>query len=145
LQEKLIQTQVPELRRQHQQLQTNLEAAQQFSTALRQTSIAVKLPALKDVNLSALVKNLCSDSETLDIHQLLNRDLMELSPLESQLEKVVGLQKHHNTFVASLFELDVNAGVVRLNLRDQIAQERDKRKTQAERLQKNTDVKRREI
>ncbi len=144
-QEKLIQTQVPELRKQHQQLLVNLEAAQQFSLALRQTSIAVDLPALKDSNLTALVKNLCSDSEALDIHQLLNRDLIELSPLESQLEKVVGLQKHHNAFFASLFTQDSNAGVARINLRDQIAQERDKRKTQAERLQKNTEVKRREI
>lgn len=144
-QEKLIQTQVPELRKQHQQLLVNLEAAQQFSLALRQTSIAVDLPALKDSNLTALVKNLCSDSEALDIHQLLNRDLIELSPLEPQLEKVVGLQKHHNAFFASLFTQDSNAGVARINLRDQIAQERDKRKTQAERLQKNTEVKRREI
>lgn len=143
--EKLIQAQVPELRRQHQQLQINCEAAQQFSLALRQTSIAVELPALQDANLIALVKNLCSNSETLDIHQLLNRDLIEVSPLELQLEKVVALQKQHNAFVASLFSPDTNTGVVRINLRDQIAQERDKRKVQAERLQKNTDLKRREI
>lgn len=144
-QEKLIQAQVPELRKQHQQLQANIEAAQQFSLALRQTSIALELPALKDANLTALVKTLCNDAESLDIHQLLNRDLIEVSPLQPQLEKVVELQKHHNAFAASLFAQDSNAGVVRINLRDQIAQERDKRKAQAERLQKNTDVKRREI
>ncbi len=144
-QEKVIQAQVPELRKQHQQLMVNLEAAQQLSLALRQTSVAVELPALKDANLVNLIKELSSDSASLDIHQLLNRDLMEASPLEPQLEKVLGLQKQHNAFVACLFDTEVNAGVMRANLRDQLAQEREKRKAQAERLQKNTEVKRREI
>lgn len=144
-QERLIQAQVPELRKQHQQMVINLEAAQQLSLALRQTSIAVDIPTLKDPNLIDLLKELCSESANLDIHQLLNRDLIEVSPLETQLEKVLGLQKQHNAFVASLFEKEVSTGVVRTNLRDQLAQERDKRKAQSERLQKNTEIKRREI
>lgn len=144
-QEKLIQIQIPELRKQHQQLQTNLEAAQQFAQALRQTSITLELPALKDASLANLVKSLCSETDTLDIHQLLNRDLIEVSPLEPQLAKVIELQKQHNAFVATLFDVDANAAVLRTNLRDQLAQERDKRKAQTERLQKQTDVKRREI
>ena len=143
LQEKQIQQLIPELHKQHQQMQTNLEAAQQFSQALRQTSITVELPALKDSGLAALIKSLCSETESLDIHQLLNRDLIDISPLEPQLKKVVSLQKTHNAFFASLFEVDINAA--RINLRDQLAQERDKRKLQAERLQKQTEIKRREI
>ena len=142
-QEKHIQQQIPELRKQHQQMEINLEAAQQFSQALRQTSIALDLPALKDAGLAGLVKSVCAETESLDIHQLLNRDLIDMSPLEPQLKKVSALQKNHNAFVASLFEVD--AGTARINLRDQLAQERDKRKAQAERLQKQTDVKRREI
>lgn len=144
-QEKQLQTQVPELRKQHQQMQTNLDAAQQFAQALRQTSISIELPALKDSALTSLVKNLCAETESLDIHQLLNRDLIDVSPLEPQLKKIVELQKNHNAFVASLFDTDVTAGAIKINLRDQLAQERDKRKAQTERLQKQTEIKRREI
>ncbi len=142
-QEKQLQALVPELRKQHQQMLVNLDAAQQFSLALRQTSIALEVPALKEAGLSALVKDLCSETELLDIHQLLNRDLIDVSPLEPQLKKVIAIQKNHNAFVAHLFDIDASA--MRANLRDQLAQERDKRKTQAERLQKQTDTKRREI
>lgn len=142
-QEKQLQALVPELRKQDQQMQINLAAAQQFSQALRQTSITVELPALKDAGLAALVKRLCTDTEALDIHQLLNHDLIDVSPLEPHLKKVVAVQKHHNAFFASLFETELNS--TRANLRDQIAQERDKRRAQAERLQKQTEAKRREI
>lgn len=142
-QEKLIQQQIPELRKQHQQLQINLDAAQQFSLALRQTSISIELPVLKDAGLAALVKSVCAETEALDIHQLLNHDLIDVSPLEPQLKKVVALQKNHNAFFASLFETTNNGS--RINLRDQLVQERDKRKAQTERLQKQTEVKRREI
>lgn len=139
-QEKLIQTQVPELRKQHQQLQTNLEAAQQLAQALRQTSISVDLPAFKEGNLTNLIKAICAEDAVQDIHQLLNRDWIQ-SPHNDQLSAVLELQKNHNAFFAGLFEADTG----RIHLRDQLAQERDKRKTQAERLQKAIDSKRREI
>lgn len=144
-QEVRIQTKVADLRTQHQQMLVNLSAAQQFSQVLRQTSITVDVPRLKDAKLTALLKSLCDASEALDIHQLLNRDLIDVSPLGQQLEQVIALQKHHNAFYAALFEQDTHQGTTRSNLRDHIAQERDRRKTQAERLQKNTEAKRREI
>ncbi|WP_049629974.1 ATP-binding protein [Cellvibrio sp. pealriver] len=142
-QETLLQSLVPELRKQHQQMLVNLDAVQQFSDALRQTSIAVEVPLLKDAGLAALVKDVCAETESLDIHQLLNRDLIDVSPLEPQLKKVIAIQKNHNAFIANLFDVDTSA--MRINLRDQLAQERDKRKTQTERLQKQTETKRREI
>jgi energy-coupling factor transporter ATP-binding protein EcfA2 len=142
-QEKHIQAQIPELHKQHQQLQVNVDAAQQFAQALRQTSITLELPALKDASLATLVKKIGSETDALDIHQLLNRDLIEVSPLESQLKKVVELQKNHNAFVSSLFDTD--SGVAPTHLRDQLSQERDKRKASTERLLKQTEVKRREI
>ena len=142
-QETLLQSLVPELRKQHQQMLVNLDAVQQFSDALRQTSIAVEVPLLKDAGLAALVKDVCAETESLDIHQLLNRDLIDVSPLEPQLKKVIAIQKNHNAFIANLFDVDTSA--MRINLRDQLAQERDKRKAQTERLQKQTETKRREI
>lgn len=139
-QEKLIQAQVPELRKQHQQLQINLEAAQQLAQALRQTSISVDLPAFKDGSLANLIKAICAENSVQDIHQLLNRDWIQHSQ-DDQLGSVLELQKNHNAFFASLFEADAG----HTHLRDQLAQERDKRKAQAERLQKAIDSKRREI
>ena len=53
----------------------------------------------------------------LDIHQLLNRDLIEVSPLEPQLAKVLELQKQHNAFVATLFDVDAN-GILNVTAKD---------------------------
>ena len=140
-QEKLIQSQVPELRKQHHQLQTNIAAAQQLQQALKQTSISMDLPALKEASLGNLMKAICTDSPVQDIHQLLNRDWIQAHLLDEHLAASLEVQKHHNAFYASLFE----AAAGRVHLRDQLAQERDKRKAQTERLQKSIDNKRREI
>lgn len=144
-QEKLIQSQAIELLKQDQLLQQNMTAAQQFSNTLRQTSITVEIPALANNNIQSLAKVITHDAERIDIHQLLNRDWIDVSPLATHFEKAVELQKNHNLFVNSLFALE-EAGIEhKLNVRDQIAQERDKRRSTAERLQKQLEVKRREI
>lgn len=144
-QEKYIHNQVPDLLKQDQQLSLNVDAAQQFTQALQKTSLTLEIPALKDSALLQLAKSISANSHGIDIHQLLNRDWIDVSPLEKHLDKTVELQKNHNAFVSSLFAVDSNAGGIRLNLRDQLAQERDKRKAQVERLQKQTELKRREI
>ncbi|ACE84748.1 ATP-binding protein [Cellvibrio japonicus] len=144
-QEKFLQTQIPELRRQHQQAQTNQDAAGQLAQALRQTSISLDVPGLKEAGLSIIAKTLETECTLPDLHQLLNRDWLDNNPLDQHLDAILTLQKHQNHFVASLFQIDSNAGTIRLNLRDQLAQERDKRKQQAERLQKSMEQKRRDI
>jgi len=144
-QEKFIHSQVPELLRQSQQLSINVDAAQQFAQALQKTSLTLEIPALKDSSLLQLAKNIAANSHGIDIHQLLNRDWIDVSPLAQHVDKTLELQKNHNTFVSSLFSVDANTAGLRVNLRDQLAQERDKRKAHVERLQKQTDVKRREI
>ncbi|RYY04042.1 MAG: hypothetical protein EOO53_03875 [Gammaproteobacteria bacterium] len=148
-QEKIIHGNVPELLKQDKQLQTNVEAAQQCVQALRNTSIALEIPALKDGHLNHLAKTLADDSEPIDIHQLLNRDWIDVSPLVQHLDGVIEQQKNHNLFVHSLFALDASSATThqgnKINLRDQLAQERDKRRASAERLQKSIETKRREI
>lgn len=148
-QEKTIHGNVPELLKQDKQLQTNVEAAQQCVQALRNTSIALEIPALKDGHLNQLAKTLAAESEPINIHQLLNRDWIDVSPLAQHLDEVLEQQKNHNLFVHSLFALEASSAAThqgnKINLRDQLAQERDKRRASAERLQKSIEAKRREI
>ena len=148
-QEKIIHDHVPELLKQDKQLQTNIEAAQQCAQALRNTSITLEIPALKDGHLHQLVKTLTADATLVDIHQLLNRDWIDISPLAKRLDSVLAQQKSHNLFVHHLFSLDANLAIshqgTKVNLRDQLAHERDKRRASAERLQKAIETKRREI
>ncbi len=148
-QEKVIHGYVPELLKQDKQLKTNVEAAQQCVQALRNTSIALEIPALKDGHLNQLAKTLAAESEPINIHQLLNRDWIDVSPLAQHLDIVLEQQKNHNLFVRSLFALDASAAVThqgnKINVRDQLVQERDKRRAGAERLQKSIEAKRREI
>src|SRR5690606_11808166 len=54
--EKQIHQSVPDLLQQDQQLQLNSQAAQQIQVALRQTSIALTVPALADKNLQKLAR-----------------------------------------------------------------------------------------
>jgi len=148
-QEKTIHQQVPELLKQDQQLQTNISAAQQFVQALKNTSIGLEIPAFKDAHLQQLAKSLAAEVEQINVHQLLNRDWIDVGSLATHLETVSAQQKNHNLFVHSLFALDASSASVhqgvKINLRDQLAQERDKRRATCDRLQKAIEVKRREI
>lgn len=148
-QEQELQNLVPQLRNQHQQAEHNLAAVGQFAQALKLTSIALEVPALKEAGLEKLAKQILEVDQLPDIHQLLNRDWIrdanQSAPLNQHLDTILTLQKNHNAFVAGLFTQESSKSGLRLNLRDQLAQERDKRKQNAERLQKQLDGKRREI
>ncbi|RYZ92932.1 MAG: hypothetical protein EOO68_22230, partial [Moraxellaceae bacterium] len=140
---------MPELLKQDKQLQTNVDAVQQYVQALRATSIALEIPALKDSRLNQLAKIIATHEETVDIHQLLNRDWIDISPLSTHVDSVLEQQKNHNVFIHSLFALDASTAAThqgnKINLRDQLAQERDKRRASVERLQKAIEAKRREV
>jgi energy-coupling factor transporter ATP-binding protein EcfA2 len=145
--EKQIHQGVPELLKQDQQLQFNSQAAQQILQALRQTSIALALPGLSlpgigDTGLQKLTKQLTEENVQIDFHSLLNRDWIDISPLEEKLDHAVEQQRMHNLFVAQWLE---SPHENRESLRDQMAQERDKRQQLAERLQKQVDSKKRDI
>jgi energy-coupling factor transporter ATP-binding protein EcfA2/dephospho-CoA kinase len=144
-QEKLIHTNVPELLKQDQQLHINKEAAQQFLLALRNTSLSLEIPALKDNRLNQFAKVIASDEKLFDLHQLLNRDWIDVNPLAQHMDSVIEQQKNHNLFVHSLFATENSSQGNKTNLRDLLVQERDKRSASAERLQKAIETKRREI
>jgi len=148
-QEKLIRNNIPDLLKQHQQLEANIEAAQQCVQALRNTSIALEIPALKDSHFNQLAKALAADVQAIDIHQLLNQDWIDVGAIATHVDKVFDQQKNHNLFVHYLLSLESSLALShqggKINLRDQIIQERDKRRSTAERLQKAIETKRREI
>ncbi len=145
-QEKLIQHNIPELLNQDQQLGVNKEAAHQFLQALRSTSLSLEIPLLKENRLNQLAKAMENDEKILDIHQLLNRDWIDVKPLSLHLDEIIEQQKTHNLFVQKLFLAETTSlHGNKINLRDLLAQERDKRSASAERLQKSIEVKRREI
>ncbi|MFO1387813.1 ATP-binding protein [Cellvibrio sp.] len=145
-QEKLIHSLVPDLLKQSQHLSLNKEAAQQFVLALRNTSISLEIPVLKDNYLHQLAKSIVNDDKSLDVHQLLNRDWIDVEPLAQHIDLVSEQQKTHNLFVQSLFSAESQSlQGNKINLRDLLAQERDKRSASAERLQKSIETKRREI
>lgn len=140
--EQQIHQSVPELLKQDQQLQFNHQAAQQIIQALRQTSISLVIPALADKSLQKLTRQLVDDELAIDFHSLLNRDWIDITPLEGKLDAALQQQALHNQLVANWFG---EADTAHDNLRDQLAQERDKRQQLAQRLQKQVDAKQRDI
>lgn len=131
---------VPALLQQDQALQGNIQAAQQITRSLRQTSISLAVPALADKNFIQLTRQVSESTLTLDFHGLLNRDWIDISPLEEHLDRLIDIQQLHNQWQAWWYNTDDVK-----NLRDQLAQERDKRHASAERLQKAAESKQREI
>lgn len=140
--EKQIHQSVPDLLKQDQQLQLNSQAAQQIQTALHQTSIALGVPALADKNLHKLTRQLTDDSVQIDFHSLLNRDWIDISPLEEKLDTAIAQQQVHNQFVAYWLTAPSED---HHSVRDLLSQERDKRQQQSERLQKQLETKTRDI
>src|SRR5690606_21678353 len=121
--EKQIHQSVPDLLKQDQQLQQNSQAAQQIQTALRQTSIALCIPALADKNLHKLARQLTDESVQIDFHSLLNRDWIDISPLEEKLNTSIAQQHAHNQFVAYWLTAPSED---RHSVRDLLSRERDK-------------------
>ncbi len=140
--EQQLHQQVPELLKQDQQLHLNRQAVQQISHALQQTSISLVIPGLADKALQKLTRQILDDELIIDIHQLLNRDWIDITPLEANLDAAVQQQLLHNLWLTHWFG---NTEQPSAHLRDQLMHECDKRQQLLERLQKQIDNKQREI
>src|SRR5690606_35455241 len=91
--EQQIHHSVPDLLKQVQQLQFNHQAAQQIVHALRQTSISLEIPALADKALQKLTRQLLDSELNIDFHSLLNRDWIDITPLEEKLDAALQQQQ----------------------------------------------------
>lgn len=141
-QEKLIHTTVPNLLLQAQQLEQNFHAAQQLLSALRKTSISLDLSLFADKFLEKICARVVDEHESIKFTDLLNRDWVDISPLEKKLDKALDLQRLHQQMVSAWFDTPIENVE---SLRNQLAQECSKRVQVNERLQKNIAAKKIEI
>ncbi|MAZ86312.1 MAG: hypothetical protein CL693_01590 [Cellvibrionaceae bacterium] len=123
---------VPRLLSQDQQLQKNQQAAKTIAKTVQQTSLSLNVVALADKNLHKVTQSIAQQQSDMDFQSLFNRDWIDISPLESHLDDALAQQQQHNHFV----ELWHSSKEQHDSLRDQLAQERDKRRQYSERLKK---------
>ncbi|WP_111641764.1 ATP-binding protein [Marinimicrobium alkaliphilum] len=141
-QEKAIHASVPDLLTGSQQLQAHTEAASEIQQHLSQVSLELAIPALAEKNLKQLLKSVASDDRKIDVHGLLNRDWIDLSPLEDTLSQAREQQQQHNQLAAA-FHGERADGQERL--RDQLAAEAGKRQRTMEQAQKQSEALQRDI
>lgn len=139
-QEQNLHQAVPKLLQQIKQLDTNRASARQLRDGLRKTSLSLAVPALADKARLERLKTIAEDEQTLDVHELLNRDWIDISPLESKLDWALEQQQQHRQLVNDWFGKPEEGAS---NLRDQLAREWDKRqqatdqvRTRLERLER---------
>ncbi len=130
----------PPLLAQDEQLRRNRQAASDIQKALQQTSLSLSIAALADKSLAKTTAAIAGEKPTVDFQALFTRDWIDISPLESHLDEAMAQQQSHNRLVQSW--LDCGDGT---SLRDQLAQERDKRRQATERLKKQVAAKDAEI
>lgn len=140
--EKELLASVPQLLTQDQQLQRNIQVADQLLSSLQQTSIELDLPLLADKSLRSLLKKVASDDLSLDVHSLLNRDWIDISPLEDKLDRALAQQQQHRQLVDYWLLGDKQEN---MSLRDQLAREREKRQRSLDQHHKQLEQTRREI
>jgi len=132
---------VPRLLSQDQQLQKNQQAAKAIAKTVQQTSLSLNVVALADKKLLKVTQAIAQQSSDMDFQSLFNRDWIDISPLESHLDEALVQQQQHNHFVEQWHSCADRTD----SLRDQLAQERDKRRQHSERLKKLTVQKEAEI
>ena len=138
-----IHTLAPQLLKQDQSLQANLEACSQIQTICAKSSIALDIPALANKSLSALSREILSGKgdTKIDFQGLFTRDWVDISPLESHLDQALSWQQTHNTWAARWLSKTGDEA----SLRDQLLRERDKRQDKHQQLQRQHERKEAEI
>ncbi|GLS27205.1 ATP-binding protein [Marinibactrum halimedae] len=139
---------VPVLLQQDQVRQNNIEAAKELLSALESTSIELTVPGLNDKSLhkacSAVQQS--ADAVDLDLHHLLAKDWVDITPLESKLDDTLLLQQTHNRWHSLLFEANGEAGADNSSsVRDQLRAEGQRVKGEEAALQRAIERKQQDI
>lgn len=127
--EKRLHQLVPELLKLSQQLDKNQSSAEQLRKALRQTSIELYLPSMASIEARECLKRVAENDLSLNLHELLNRDWIDISPLEDKLDQALSQQREHSQLAELLFTAPLDG---ELRLRDVLARECGKRNQSAE-------------
>lgn len=128
---------------QDQQLSSNKDLAKELKVQIRESGLAVDIPALERKDFSAEL-NAVSDSETdtgIDMQTLLTQDLAGIANLESKLDRLIDFEKSHQALAARLHHAS-GGGV---SLRDSVLDIANQRKQKLLRLKEQASGKKREV
>ena len=119
-----LQEAIAPLRAQAAQRDRNLEALHGVQQLLAQHSLAVNLPQLASRGWQQALRTVLADPQqpVSELDQLLNRDLLDLSPLEAGLDRIRAQQQAHNQLAERLQASDSQGVSLRQHLDRQIQQ-----------------------
>ena len=131
-----LQQQAVLLVEQDQQLKYTLNASKSIYKTLSTTSIGAEVSALNEKSLLTQGKAVTSLAEEnqLDFAKLLNKDMIDMAPLEAHLDDAIARQEQINQWRERWFNADVTTES--LSLRDQLARLADRREQKLQAQQK---------
>jgi len=140
----LIQ-QVAPLLAQDQQFSKNYQATEQLQKKLQEVSIGADIPALENKKIRQAIKHLVSAGEDtgLNTQQLLTKDWVGISALETKLEQVTQMESVHCALANLLHDAELNTN--NISLRDQIYSLVNKRQEQLHKAEQQLNAKQLEI
>ena len=133
------------LLKQEEYLNQNLAGASRLTERLNRSTLAEAIPGLAQPILQDRLRalRLASEQELPTAQGLLNRDWIDSSPLESQLDRVQAVQQASNRLLELLHDASLQQD--RRSLRDQVIQERDRRERALSQLEHQLERKKLEI
>lgn len=141
LHKKQLTDTIPLLKRQYQQAEINQEAVKQLLSAIKSTSLSLAIPHLTGKNFLLSAEKLAHGKALPPLGEILNQDWLDPS-FKSSFNDALELQELQNTFYSQLFALDENS---QTGLRDELANERERRKHHLDRLSKAMEQKRKDV
>lgn len=125
-------------------LQKNSAAAVALLSSIKTTSMALVVPTLADKALRKVAESVVAVQSSLkiDLHGLLGRDWVDLSPLEAHLDEALNAQRAHSQWGDLLHSRELHAMG---SLREQLAKEKTRREQDLQGLKRNVERKRQEI
>lgn len=124
---KQLQQQAVLLLEQDKQLKYTLDASKSIYKTLQNTSVGVEIPALNERKFLSQGKQVValSDAEQLNFPAILNKDMIDMSPLEAHLDEGIQRQEQINQWRELWFNAELTTD--NISLRDQLARLADRR------------------
>ncbi len=121
---------------QDKQLKFTLDASKSIYKALTKSSVGAEVSVLNERSLLQQGKTIVSlaDEGQLDFPKLLNKDMVDMSPLEAHLDEALKRQEQINQWRDKWFNADITTEGV--SLRDQLAKLADRREQKLQNQQK---------
>ncbi len=141
LQERQLTQSAPGLLKQDEDLRNNRLAAKQVQKQIHQTSLSLSVIGLANKALQSTLASVATEQSSVDFLNLFTRDWIDISPLENHLDEALKQQQQHNRLV----DMWHSTQEVEPSLRDQLAQEGDKRRQASDRFKRLVQIKESDI